>query len=102
VQKKINELEDKEDIQDWKEFVKEVKTAFSNKSKAVDAKWKIETFQQSKKHITDFMIKFEALAMKAETDNIYVIFLLKKNIWTDIIKTILGYPPMAAPDILKE
>jgi len=46
----------------------------------VDAKWKIETFQQSKKHITDFIIKFEALAMKAETDNIYVIFLLKKNI----------------------
>jgi len=44
VQKKINELEDEENTQDWEEFVKEIKTAFSNKSKAVDAKWKIKTF----------------------------------------------------------
>jgi len=43
IQKKINELEDKEDTQDWKEFVKEIKTAFSDKSKAVNAEWKIET-----------------------------------------------------------
>jgi len=48
------------------------------------------------------MIKFDTLAMKAETDNIYAIFLLKKNVWVDIIKTILGYPPVAAPDTLKE
>ena len=38
VQKKIDKLEDEEDIQDWEEFVKEIKTAFSNKSKAADAK----------------------------------------------------------------
>ncbi len=44
VQKKINELEDKEDTQDWEEFVKEIKIAFSDKSKAADAKWKIEIF----------------------------------------------------------
>ena len=48
------------------------------------------------------MIEFEALAMKAETDNMHIIFLLKKNIRADIIKTILEYPPMAAPDMLKE
>jgi len=48
------------------------------------------------------MIKFEALAMKAEIDDMYAIFLLKKNIQADIIKTILGYPPMAVPDTLKE
>ena len=48
------------------------------------------------------MIKFEALAMKAEIDDLHAIFLLKKNVQTDIIKTILGYPPMAAPDTLKE
>ena len=48
------------------------------------------------------MIEFNALAMKAETDDLHVIFLLKKNIWADIIKTIFGYPPMAAPDTLKE
>ena len=43
-QKKINELEDTEDIQDWEEFVKEIKTAFSNKSKVVDVEWKIKMF----------------------------------------------------------
>ena len=48
------------------------------------------------------MIKFEALAIKTKTDNIYTIFLLKKNVQADIIKTILGYPPMAASDTLKE
>ena len=48
------------------------------------------------------MIKFEVLAMKAETDDLHAIFLLKKNIWADIIKTILEYPLIAAPDTLKE
>jgi len=44
VQKKINKLEDEEDTQDWEEFIKKVKTAFSNKIKAADTEWKIETF----------------------------------------------------------
>jgi len=48
------------------------------------------------------MIKFKALAMKADTDDLHTIFLLKKNVRANIIKTILEYPPMAAPDTLKE
>ena len=48
------------------------------------------------------MIEFKALAMKAETNNMHIIFLLKKNIRADIIKTILEYSPMAALDMLKE
>jgi len=80
VQKKIDELENTEDTQDWEEFVKEIKTVFSNKSKVADAEWKIEMFRQGKKHIADFMIEFKALVMKAETDDMHVIFLLKKNI----------------------
>jgi len=48
------------------------------------------------------MIEFEALAMKAETDDMHAIFLLKKNVWIDIIKTILEYPLIAAPETLKE
>ena len=79
-QKKIDELENTEDTQSWEEFVKEIKTVFSNKSKAADAEWKIETFKQDRKHIADFIIEFEALAMKAETDDLHMIFLLKKNI----------------------
>ena len=75
---------------------------FSDKSKAADAEWKIETFKQSKKHIVDFMIKFKVLAMKVDTDDLHAIFLLKKNVQHDIIKTILGYPPIAIPNTLKE
>jgi len=52
--------------------------------------------------MADFIIEFEALAMKADTDELHTIFLLKKNVRQDIIKTILGYPPMAIPETLKE
>ena len=75
---------------------------FSDKTKAVDAEWKIETFKQGKKNTADFMIEFNALAMKAGTDELHTIFLLKKNTRQDIIKTILGYPPIAMPELLKE
>jgi len=60
--------------------VKEIKTTFSNKTKAVDAEWKIEMFKQGKKNMANFMIKFNTLAMKANTDELYAIFLLKKNV----------------------
>ena len=35
-QKKLNELDEDNDTQDWDEFVKELKTMFSDKSKAAD------------------------------------------------------------------
>jgi len=53
---------------------------FSNKTKTADAEWKIETFKQEKWNTADFMIEFDALAMKADTDELHAIFLLKKNI----------------------
>ena len=53
---------------------------FSDKSKLADAKWKIEIFKQEKKHIADFMIEFEVLAMKTNTNKLHTIFLLKKNV----------------------
>ena len=101
-QKKLNKLDKDNDTQDWDEFVKELKTTFSDKSKAVDAEWKIETFKQGKRNTADFIIEFEALAMKADTDKLHAIFLLKKNVQHDIIKTILGYLPIAMPKTLKE
>jgi len=94
-QKKLNELDEELGTQDWDDFVKELKTTFSNKSKAADTEWKIEMFKQGKRNTADFIIKFEALAMKAETDELHAVFLLKKNIRQDIIKTILGYLPIA-------
>ena len=48
--------------------------------KAADTKWKIESFKQGKKNIVDFIVEFDALAMKADTDELYTIFLLKKNV----------------------
>jgi len=101
-QKKLDKLDKELRTQDWDDFVKEIKTMFSDKSKATDAKWKIEIFKQGKRNTVNFIIEFEALAMKADTDELYAIFLLKKNARQDIIKTILGYPPIAMPETLKE
>ena len=74
----------------------------SDKTKTADAEWKIKTFKQRKWNIVDFMIEFDTLVMKADTDELHVIFLLKKNIQQDIIKMILGYLPIAALELLKE
>jgi len=59
--------------------VKEIKTTFSDKTKVADAEWKIEMFKQGKKNMADFIIEFEALAMKVDIDELHAIFLLKKN-----------------------
>jgi len=48
------------------------------------------------------MIEFEALVMKVDTDELHTIFLLKKNVQSNIIKMILGYPPIVVPETLKE
>ena len=79
-QKKLDELDEELGIQDWDDFIKEIKTTFSNKTKAADAEWKIETFKQGKQNMVDFIIEFKVLAMKADTDKLHAIFLLKKNV----------------------
>jgi len=78
-QKKLDELDKDNDTQDWDDFVKEIKTTFSDKSKTADTEWKIEIFKQGKQNTVDFIIEFEVLAMKANTDELHAIFLLKKN-----------------------
>jgi len=40
--------------------------------------------------------------MKANTNELHTIFLLKKNIQADIIKTILGYLLIVTPETLKK
>ena len=78
-QKKLDELDEELRTQDWDNFVKEIKIMFSNKSKAADAEWKIETFKQGKRNTADFIVEFKALVMKADIDELHTIFLLKKN-----------------------
>jgi len=75
---------------------------FSDKTKLADTKWRIESFKQEKWNIADFMIEINTLVMKADTDELHAIFLLKKNVQQNITKTILDYPPIAIPKILKE
>ena len=53
---------------------------FSDKMKVANSEWKIEFFKQGKWNTMDFMIKFKALAMKANIDKLHTIFLLKKNV----------------------
>jgi len=48
--------------------------------KTADTKWRIEFFKQEKQNTTNFIIEFEALAMKADIDELHAIFLLKKNV----------------------
>jgi len=60
--------------------MKEIKMTFSNKMKVADAEWRIEFFKQGKQNTADFMIEFDTLAMKADTDELHAIFLLKKNV----------------------
>ena len=48
------------------------------------------------------MIELDTLAMKVDTDELHTIFLLKKNVWQDIIKTILEYLPIAMLESLKK
>jgi len=79
-QRKLNELDKELGTQNWKDFIKEIKTTFSNKTKAADAEWNIESSKQGKKNTVDFMIEFNILAMKADTDKLHTIFLLKKNV----------------------
>ena len=59
-------------------------------------------FKQEKNNTADFMIEFKVLAIKADTDKLHVIFLLKKNVQVNIIKTILEYPPISILKTLKE
>ena len=100
-QKKLDEI-DKEETQNWEDFIWEIKNMFSDKTRTADTEWKIETFKQERKNTVDFLIEFNTLATKADIDKLHAIFLLKKNVWQDIIKTILGYPPIAMPELLKE
>ena len=48
------------------------------------------------------MIEFKTLTMKVNIDKLHAIFLLKKNVWPDIIKMILEYPLIVVLETFKE
>jgi hypothetical protein len=85
-----------------KAFEDDLTGSFSMGNKKETAQWKIKSFKQGNRHIADFLIEFHVLKTTSKTDDAHAIFLLKKNIRQDIIKTILSYPPAAIPDTLTE
>ena len=95
-QQKLNEIEEQDNTPSWDAFETEIKLVYQDKTREASAEWHIETFTQGQKHIADFLIEFMALATKAQTDNQYAIFLLKKNVNREIAKAILVYPPKEA------
>ena len=90
-------IERAEDTRDWNKFADRVEESFSNDTQSSEAEWKIEEFKQGKKHTADFLIEFHVLKIRADTDDLHAIFLLKKHARRDIIKTILGYPASSIP-----
>jgi len=92
-QQKLNKINEGDNTPSWDAFEAKLQLLYSDKTKEADAEWHIETFIQGKKHIVDFLIKFIALVSKAQTDDQYAIFLLKKNINREIIRAIMVYPP---------
>jgi hypothetical protein len=91
-----------DDTMDWKAFDDDFTGSFSMGNEKEITQWKIESFKQGNRHIADFLIEFHVLKTTSKTDDAHAIFLLKKNIRQDIIKTILGYPPAAIPDTMTE
>jgi hypothetical protein len=76
---------------DWSTFEINLTKSFKDGIGQEIAEWRIEKYQQKSEHIANFLIKFDILKTKAETNDAHAIFLLKKNAHLDIIKTILRY-----------
>jgi hypothetical protein len=91
-----------DDTMNWKAFDDDLTGSFSMGNEKETTQWKIKSFKQGNRHIADFLIEFHVLKTASKTDDAHAIFLLKKNIRQDIIKTILGYPPAAIPDNITE
>ena len=92
-QQKLNKIDRGDNTPSWDAFKAELQLVYSDKTKEANIEWHIKTFTQGKKHIVDFLIKFMALASKAQTNDQHAIFLLKKNINREIIRAIMVYLP---------
>jgi len=101
-QKWENTLVDNDDTADWAKFKLEIESSFSLGDTTEIARNQIEDFKQGNQHINDFIIRFGVLRETSNIDKTHAIFLLKRHVKSDIIKIIMGYPPVAIPSDLKE
>ncbi|XP_006454866.1 hypothetical protein AGABI2DRAFT_140700 [Agaricus bisporus var. bisporus H97] len=86
----------------WKEFEKEMKEAFIDGKEKEKSEVAIETLVQGRRPIIDYLVEFNLLKNKVGTDDQHAVFLLKKNVRKDIIRTILSFPPTNLPTNLAE
>jgi len=68
-QQKLDKIDRRNDTPSWDTFEAELQLVYNNKTKEGNAEWYIEIFTQGRKYITDFFIKFMALASKAQTND---------------------------------
>jgi hypothetical protein len=101
-QKWENWMIDNDDMANWDKFKSELEHSFSLGDTTEIAQIQIEDFKQGNQHINDFIIRFGVLRDTSQIDETHAIFLLKRHVKSDIIKIIMGYPPVAIPSDLKE
>jgi hypothetical protein len=101
-QKWENWMIDNNDTANWDKFKSELEHSFSLGDTTEIARIQIEDFKQGNQHINDFIIRFGVLRDTSKIDETHAIFLLKRHVKSDIIKVIMGYPPVAIPSDLKE
>jgi hypothetical protein len=101
-QKWENTLIHNNDTANWDKFKTELEHSFSLGDTTEIARIQIEDFKQGNQHINDFIIRFGILRDTSKIDETHAIFLLKRHVKSDIIKIIMGYPPVAIPSDLGE
>ena len=69
IQQKPNKIDKEDNTPSQDAFEAELQLVHSDKTKEANVEQHIKTFTQERKHIADFLIKFMALANKAQTDN---------------------------------
>ena len=86
----------------WPQFETQIKELFIDGKEKEKSEVLIENMIQGKKPIVDFLIEFTLTKNKAGTDDQHAIFLLKKNIKKEIIRSILSFPPDKIPTTLED
>jgi hypothetical protein len=94
---KMDTILDGADTIDWDIFAREVEQTFTDDTSQTRAEHDIEKAKQKDRNTADFLIEFHVLKQRSKTEDRHAIYLLKKNIRADIIRTINGYPPASIP-----
>jgi hypothetical protein len=101
-QKWENTLIHDNNMANWDKFKSEIEHSFLLGDTTEIAQIQIEDFKQGNQHINNFIIRFGVLKDTSKINKTHAIFLLERHVKSDIIKIIMGYPPVAIPSDLSE